>query len=180
MNLQKIKNLDVKISTWIYSKRQKNLTSLMVAITNTMERWLFIPMLMTFFGVIKLDNWQFVYLWFWTMVFFTIVINLILKKIFRRGRPTESQLVAERYYSFPSGHVMSAIQISFQSLYVYVQNSQLTTLPLGLLAFAMLFVLVIAFSRVYLGVHYVSDTIGSILFGSITVSMSILIFQLFK
>lgn len=178
MILQQINNLDLKISIWIYSKRQKWLTSLLVVITNTMERWLFIPIIISFFMINKIDNWQLVYLWFWGMVFCTFVFNSILKLIFKRSRPGESQLVKERYYSFPSGHVMTAIQISFQSLYLYVQNSQSVVSPLGFLTLAILFVLVIAFSRVYLGVHYVSDTIGSITFGSIAVSVSILIYQI--
>ena len=180
MTLQKIHNLDLTISAWIYSKRQKWLTSVLVIITNTMERWLFVPILITFFVIINLDNWQLVYLWFWGMVSCTSVFNLILKKIFKRYRPDQSQLVKERYYSFPSGHVMTAIQISFQSLYLFVQNSQSTTFSLGFLALTILFVLVIAFSRVYLGVHYVSDTIGSVIFGSISVSVSILVFQLLR
>jgi membrane-associated phospholipid phosphatase len=178
MIIHKINNLDFRISTWIYSKRQKWLTLLMVPITNTMEKWLVIPIIITFFGILKLDNWQFVYLWFWTMVFFTVVTNYILKKIFKRSRPFESQLVNERFYSFPSGHVMTAFQIAFQSLYLNVQNSQSITLSLSFLALAILFVLVIAFSRVYLGVHYVSDTIGSVIFGSITAIISILVYQL--
>jgi undecaprenyl-diphosphatase len=180
MNLQKINNLDVKISNWIYSKRQSWLTSIMVPITNTMERWLIIPILITFFGIRRLENWQFVYIWFWIMVFFTGFINYLLKKTFKRSRPSESQLVAERYYSFPSGHVMTAIQIAFQSLYLIVQQSQSTNLTLGILALAISFVLLIAFSRVYLGVHFISDTIGSVVFGSITVCISILIFELLK
>jgi membrane-associated phospholipid phosphatase len=178
MILQKITNIDLKISAWMYSKRQKWLTLLMVLITNTMEKWLIVPIIITFFGILKLDNWQFVYFWFWTMVFFTVVTNYILKKIFKRSRPFESQLVNERFYSFPSGHVMTAYQIAFQSLYLSVQNSQSITLSLGLLFLAILFVLVIAFSRVYLGVHYLSDTIGSVIFGSITVIISIMVFQL--
>lgn len=180
MILQKINNFDLRISTWIYSKRQKWLTRLLVIITNTMERWLFVPILITFFVIIKLGNWQLVYLWFWGMVLCTSIFNLILKKIFKRYRPNESQLVKERHYSFPSGHVMTAIQISFQSLYLFVKNSQSTTFLFGFLTFAILFVLVIAFSRLYLGVHYLSDTIGSLFFGSLSVSVSILLFQLLK
>jgi undecaprenyl-diphosphatase len=143
-----------------------------------MERWLFVPILISFLLIRNLDNWQLVYIWFWGMVFCTFVFNSILKLIFKRQRPNESQLVAERYYSFPSGHVMTAIQITFQSLYLFVQNSQSTIFPFGFLIFAILFVFIIAFSRVYLGVHYVSDTIGSIVFGGISITVSILIFQL--
>lgn len=179
MLVQKLTNIDLKVSNLIYSKRQKWLTTLLILITNTMHRWLFIPIFGTFLWFINYANWPFVFAWFWGMVYCNHLFNSILKIIFKRPRPNQSQLVIEKHYSFPSGHVMTAIQVSFQSLYIFIQNSQSTMFPYHVLVYAILFVLVIAFSRVYLGVHYVSDTIGSVFFGSIAVAVSILIFQSF-
>ncbi|MBC7472274.1 MAG: phosphatase PAP2 family protein [candidate division SR1 bacterium] len=177
MLVKKLTNIDLRVSNWIYSKRQKWLTAILIIITNTMDKWLFIPIFGTFLCFINYANWQFVFVWFWGMVFCAFLFNSILKIIFKRPRPSQSQLVSEKHYSFPSGHVMTTIQVSFQSLYLFIQNFQSTIFPYHILVCAILFVLVIAFSRVYLGVHYVSDTIGSVFFGSISVAISIFVFQ---
>jgi undecaprenyl-diphosphatase len=175
MTVEKLTNLDLKISNWIYTHRKPWLTKLLIVITNTMERWLFVPILITFFWIINFSNWYFVYFWFWGMVFCTFLFNATLKKIFKRERPGSSQLVKERHFSFPSGHVMTTIQITCQSVLLLSQSS--FSLPLYVFVCAGLLIFVIAFSRVYLGVHYVSDTIGSVLFGSISVAVAIWLFQ---
>jgi membrane-associated phospholipid phosphatase len=175
MTLEKLTNLDLKISNWIYNHRKPWLTKLLIIITNTMERWLLIPISITFLWIINLPSWYLVLFWFWIMVFCTLLFNSSLKKIFKRPRPNSSQLVKEKYYSFPSGHVMSAIQITCQSLFLLSQS--LTPLPLYMFIYAGLFIVIIAFSRIYLGVHYLSDTIGSIFFGTISVAIAIWLFQ---
>jgi undecaprenyl-diphosphatase len=177
MTLKKLTSIDLKISSWIYTYRKPWLTKLFIIVTNTVERWLFIPILITFFWIINFPNWYFVFFWFWIMVFCTSLFNYILKKIFKRQRPAASQLVKEKHHSFPSGHVMAAVQITCQSVFLLSQNS--SPLPTYLFVYAGLFVLVIAFSRVYLGVHYVSDTIGSLFFGSVSVVVAIWLFQFF-
>jgi undecaprenyl-diphosphatase len=179
MTVEKLTDMDLRISNWIYSHRKPWLTKLVIVVTNTMEKWLFIPILITFFWIINFSNWYFIFLWFWGMTFCTFVFNSTLKKIFRRPRPSISQLVKERHHSFPSGHVMTTIQITCQSVFLLSQNSSLTTFLPYIVVCTVLFILIVAFSRVYLGVHYVSDTIGSLFFGSISVAVAIWLFRFF-
>lgn len=77
---------------------------------------------------------------------------LVLKYIVNRERPTGT---TDRYNtSFPSSHATGAFAFS----YVMSRRHPRTTIPLYLTATT------IAFSRVYLGRHYVSDVVaGSIL-----------------
>lgn len=88
------------------------------------------------------------------------ILNLILKNIVQRPRPTEFRLVEEKGYSFPSGHSM--ISMAFYGLliyliYRYVKNKKLKYTLITLLS---ILIFLIGVSRIYLGVHYASDVIA--------------------
>ena len=90
-------------------------------------------------------------------------LNLLLKNIVQRPRPTEFRLIDETGYSFPSGHSM--VSMAFYGfliylVYKYVQNRKLKTLLITIL---LLIPILIGISRIYLGVHYTSDVIGGFL-----------------
>lgn len=91
-------------------------------------------------------------------------INWVIKHIIQRPRPDESlRLVTEDGYSYPSGHAM--VTTAFYGLivfyvYNYVENKILrNAICIGL----SLLILLIDFSRVYLGVHYLSDVLSGTL-----------------
>ena len=96
------------------------------------------------------------------MVFVFITCNLITKNLVNRIRPYEvveglERLVAKPVdASFPSGHTA----ISFGSavaLFFYLNRK----FGIGLLVLAS----VIAWSRLYVGVHYPTDVLGGLVFG---------------
>jgi undecaprenyl-diphosphatase len=85
------------------------------------------------------------------------VLN-ILKVIFQRPRPKTDMYVFS--YSFPSGHVFSATVIYGFCIYLtfrFIKNATVKWMVSALLA---LLILLIGFSRVYLGVHWLSDVLA--------------------
>lgn len=87
-------------------------------------------------------------------------LNVLLKQIVQRPRPTEYRIITETGYSFPSGHSM--ISMAFYGfliylIYKYVQNKYL---KIGLIAFLSILIISIGISRIYLGVHYTSDVMA--------------------
>ena len=93
-----------------------------------------------------------------------LVCNLIMKPLFRRGRPFEYSrevdvLIAEpKDRSFPSGHTMA----SFTAAVLIC-----TQLGGWQAVLALTLALLIALSRLYLGVHYPSDVLAGAVFGSV-------------
>ena len=88
-------------------------------------------------------------------------LNWIIKHIVQRPRPDISlRLVEEDGYSFPSGHAM--ITTAFYGLIIcYLWNNIENKLLRNILCLGLAFLIVmIDFSRVYLGVHYLSDVIA--------------------
>ena len=91
------------------------------------------------------------------------IINQVLKFIVKRPRPSDLFLIVETGYSFPSGHSM--VSLSFYGLliyfiYKYFKNKKL---KIFLITFLSLIIILIGISRVYLGVHFVSDVISGFL-----------------
>lgn len=93
-------------------------------------------------------------------IFAAFLLNNLLKIIIQRPRPTSYSLINETGFSFPSGHSMvSTAFYGFLMYLVYknVKNKKKRILMMSLLLFI---IISICISRIYLGVHYLSDTIA--------------------
>ena len=96
----------------------------------------------------------------WNSLNFSDKLNQILKYIVQRNRPEGYRLIDESGYSFPSGHSM--VSTAFYGFLIYlvikkVKNKYLKNFLVILLS---ILIILIGFSRVYLGVHYASDVIA--------------------
>ena len=101
-----------------------------------------------------------------SMLLGIILTNLILKNVISRPRPYLNQLsdfyiwwneagaLLETGYSFPSGHTACAFICAFMA---YRQLDKKFSIPI------VIFAILVAFSRLYVGVHYPSDILGGIL-----------------
>lgn len=107
----------------------------------------------------------------------SVILNNLLKIIFMRPRPNINVLVQENTYSFPSGHSM--ISLAFYGyliylIYYYVSNKNLKW---GLICLLSIVIFFIGFSRIYLGVHYVTDVIGGFCFSIVYLIVYISIYK---
>jgi membrane-associated phospholipid phosphatase len=89
------------------------------------------------------------------------VLTSILKATFERPRPSFDDPVATAgWFSFPSGHALSSIALYGALAYVLprrVRSIRVRALGLG---GVVLLVVAIGFSRLYLGVHYLTDVLA--------------------
>ena len=87
------------------------------------------------------------------------IINQILKFIFRRERPIGYRLIEMSGYSFPSGHAM--VSLAFYGLLIYITKRLVKNkyLKILLIILNIAIIILIGVSRIYLGVHYLSDVL---------------------
>ena len=89
-----------------------------------------------------------------------VALNVLLKQLVQRPRPEGFRLIAETGYSFPSGHSM--IAMAFYGLLAWMvwhyERDRLARY-LCMIGFGIV-VVIVGFSRIYLGVHYFTDVLA--------------------
>jgi undecaprenyl-diphosphatase len=93
-------------------------------------------------------------------------LNTALKQIFHRGRPEYAvEFIPHQSWSFPSGHAMDSLVAYGIMLYFLLEHTRDPVRRRLIIAATSILLFLIAFSRVYLGVHYLSDVIAGWLAG---------------
>jgi membrane-associated phospholipid phosphatase len=108
--------------------------------------------------------------WLALFVLVTVVgsslLNALVKTAVHRVRPVLSHPVAHAHgLSFPSGHAQSAI-VGYAVLLLVFLPILYGAFRRSAVTFAAVMVLAIGFSRIALGVHYVSDVVGGFVLGA--------------
>lgn len=107
---------------------------------------------------------------------FSVVFNGAIKDIVKSPRPIGREGIKSLRtktatgYSFPSGHTQN-ITVLFSSLMIEFKKKWLNVLGVVL-------IVLVAISRMYLGVHWPKDVVGGIVFGIISVLIGNYIFEI--
>lgn len=153
---------DVPLILSVHSFSYPALDLIFKAITMTAGAIIFAPILIFCF-------------WFWRkqsyyqigMLLFSVIgmgiITTILKLLFQRPRPDVFvPLVTESSYSFPSGHTGAAVALfGLAGTFFWQDNQRIVAL------LCWLWVFLVMLSRIYLGAHYPSDVLASLMLGII-------------
>jgi len=92
------------------------------------------------------------------------ILQLTLKNIFSRERPTDINLIEETGYSFPSGHSLTSMAFYGFIIYlIHISNLSKKSKIIFTILFSS-FIFVTGISRIYLGVHYFTDVCGGFTF----------------
>lgn len=94
---------------------------------------------------------------------FATTLNLILKNILQRPRPTQYRLIDETGYSFPSGHSMVSMAFYGFLIYLIYKKVENKYMKWTLISVLSILICLIGISRIYLGVHYTSDVLAGFL-----------------
>jgi len=125
--------------------------------------------ILAFIGVFALLLW----LWRKNYYIFSLFIavcgseafTFLGKLAFHRPRP-ETALYVEHSFSFPSGHATIAVAFYGFVGYLLARNVQSWNKKVNIFFATILIIMAIGFSRVYLGVHYISDVWSGYLVGA--------------
>lgn len=140
--------------------RSDFLTPIMKLITMFGSSYILIGI--TLFSIIGLKNKKYGFLISINLIC-SFFLSQILKFIIQRERPVGYNLIIEKGFSFPSGHSM--VSTAFYGfliylIYCYLKNKKI---KVSLIIFLSILILSIGISRVYLGVHYMSDVVSGFL-----------------
>lgn len=107
-------------------------------------------------------------IWFASTVVLSLALNTVIKVIIGRERPDIHRLAAfanEAGKSFPSGHSIFATIIFGSIFFICLGKlkNRSSKILLGILC--IILIALVMFSRIFVGVHYPSDTIGGFLEG---------------
>jgi len=113
-------------------------------------------------------------LWFYFLCVGGAAIAFSLIKVMvQRTRPI-SDIINVTGYSFPSGHATMATTVALSVYIIFSKRVHLTGLRILLLFACVAWALAIAFSRIYLDVHWVSDVIAGLGLGLFWVTLIVL------
>lgn len=106
----------------------------------------------------------------------SVLLNNVVKLIISRDRPNPLYwLMDEDSKSFPSGHTMNITCFCGMLMYLnYISNLKYKKTYMALLS---VFIVLVGISRMYIGVHYFTDIIGGLLFGSLVALVSINVYE---
>ena len=115
---------------------------------------------------------------FYAVTFSIVCIaTFVIKQIVRRARPEHLMIIEETGFSFPSGHTMMTFAffaLAIHFVCVFVKNK---ALKISLIPVFTTIVLLVGFSRIYLGVHYLTDVIAGLMISYVIFEICRLIYR---
>jgi undecaprenyl-diphosphatase len=106
------------------------------------------------------------------------LLNLELKHHFARTRPAIAEMLRRAHgFSFPSGHAMGSTVAYGALAYLAMRVLKRWRWKSAALAFSVTFVAAVAASRVYLGVHWISDVGAGITAGTVWVACTTVAYE---
>ncbi|MEZ7726136.1 phosphatase PAP2 family protein [Gemella sanguinis] len=164
-----LKPFDLKIISYIQSLENEYLTvfyKMITIIADTYQSAIITILLVTFLYFKK--HYREALFLAITMTTCGLAMPL-LKNIFRRERPNFYRLIEISGYSFPSGHTTSATTM-YLTLAIILLSIMKKLNKYFVFSIAVLGIVIIGSSRIYLGVHYPTDVMAGICLGISIVS----------
>lgn len=165
---------DQVIREWVHRYASPGMTRAMTAISLLGYNVLIVELVIALAVFAKL-KWRRAALWLTVAMAGSLVLDLTLKYIYHRTRPTAYFGMAPHSYSFPSGHAMCSF--CFYGVLAGLLSARTKPLAWRLLIWltAAALVISIGLSRIYLGVHYPSDVVAGYLAATVWVGTVIVL-----
>jgi len=174
VNSEKVKLLDIEVTAWFFNLRTPFLN----------KAFYYFTQIGTVYGVTAGTVLVgLVLLWqrrgFHLLALLISVLGSSLsmyysKIYFHRERPLNvAYYIPENSFSFPSGHATSAMALAGLICYFFLIEIENKKLRLGLFFLGVSYILLIGLSRIYLGVHFLTDVAAGYLLGLLWVIVAI-------
>jgi membrane protein DedA with SNARE-associated domain/membrane-associated phospholipid phosphatase len=167
-------SFDLAVASVLHDSATPALTTFFLIITalGSLETITLLGLIFAVIFVLK-HRWLLLETWLAAVVG-SVALDQLLKVLFARPRPVfEHPLLRESGYSFPSGHAMDSLVVYGMLAYFAVLALRTWRGYTAVVFGAALLVMLIGFSRMYLGVHYFSDVLAGFAAGGIWLSTCI-------
>ena len=159
-------NFDQRIAEWINHNRFRSLDQFFIIFTDSASLVAYsIPVLFLIYAFMKKNRLLRINgLQMLSSILLNTVLVTVIKNIVKRQRPYEMDNLIDKLtggggFSFPSGHTADAFVIA-TAVTLLLKRNRWLLVPLWIWA------LMVGYSRIMLGVHYLSDVAASMLIGS--------------
>ncbi|MEO6959135.1 MAG: bifunctional DedA family/phosphatase PAP2 family protein [Burkholderiaceae bacterium] len=153
--------VDVHVAQWLHEHMTPLLTQSMLILTDSHG-----TLAISIFVVITALALTWKRDWYWLLTLMEAVpggalLNELLKHAFQRARPTfDDPLLTLVSYSFPSGHTVTSTLFYGVLAALIISKTPIWRWRVLTAMGAFALVALVAFSRIYLGVHYLSDVLA--------------------
>lgn len=97
-----------------------------------------------------------------------LIFIVFVKNLVGRSRPPVAYaIITEQGFAFPSGHAYFGVVFYGLLVYFLIRHFEQKWLKSGIYLLGSIYILILAFSRIYLGVHWFTDVIAGLSFGVI-------------
>lgn len=171
---------DQKFTDMLYNVRSETLSQVLFVFTQLGEREaVFIVGAIVTLVFIYRKRWV-ALLAFW-LVMAGVGISVRYGKTFiSRARPSDVAYYEVEHYSFPSGHATTAMALYGLIAYFFYRHYSKSKYRKLVVWISVIFIVLVGFSRIYLGVHFLSDVTAGFLLGALWMLVGISIEELMQ
>lgn len=169
-------SIDIFVQNYFSTARTSGMTEFMYLLTTLFDlSVLFIITTFCVGGLIYIvRNFKYTVL-FWFSLILGAVFVYVLKLLFNVNRPVDA-VISAFGQSFPSYH--ATISTIFFVMLMYIFDGHFNSPKRTIFnTFCVAGILLVSFSRVYLGAHWLSDVLGGIVLGSLISFVAVKIFR---
>jgi len=167
--------IDKEAFSFLSSHLNDSYIDIFEIITNIVSWWSLLIICIIIFTIMykkkKINDFKFLLI----NIFSSMLITRLFKIIFQRERPIWP-LINETGYSYPSGHTLTATCF-YGTLIILVNKYLKGKLKIFVNIFLVIMIILTGLSRIYLGVHYLSDVIAGYILGVIVL---IIVYRIFN
>jgi membrane-associated phospholipid phosphatase len=171
--------VDTRLADWLHEHASPDLTTLFEAVTRLGNVSTLLVVVLLASAVLWRKGWIAELQLLVLAGVGAEIITVGLKHGFQRDRPFFSDpLATESSYSFPSGHASVSLAVYGTLGFIAARHLGSRRAQFAVLAGTAGLVLLIGFSRLYLGVHFLSDVIAGYSLGIAWVALCVVLLQL--
>jgi membrane-associated phospholipid phosphatase len=169
--------LDLSVNTWATTIHTEAFTQVAIIISYLFDTTIFLAFTFLIVGLLIYKKQVSNALLLLSAMGIAVLFLQFFKTFVVSPRPLNG-IILENSYSFPSGHLTSAIVFLVILTYFMWKSHKSSGLKIGLSALASALVLLVGFNRIYLNVHWLTDVIVAPFLALFILTASILVVKI--